>query len=205
MDFGSIMQLKNRKSLWIDVLFYFAVSLFIAMAFCYIIFAIKISLQKGSIKDFEKKTAEIGTEEQKNNEKEITGHQKRIADYSLIAKDHKIASNVLLFLEELTLAKVWFNKFDMSEKEGLVNLSGEAENMDILSQQVSLFEKNEYIEKISLLNSGVGENGRISFNMNLALKPEIFTLFKSKSAIAQENAAASEEATNPENPPAENQ
>jgi len=149
MDFGSIIQLKNRKSLWIDVLFYFAVSLFIAMAFCYIIFAIKISLQKSSIKGFEKKTAEIGTEEQKNNEKEIIGYQKRIADYSLIAKDHKITSNILLFLEEITLAKVWFNKFDMSEKEDLVNLSGEAENMDILSQQVSLFEKNEYIEKIT--------------------------------------------------------
>jgi len=174
MDFSALYQLKLKKILLVDIIFYFSLSLLTATVFCYLLFIAKIHFQNIKIGELDDKIAEIGTEYQKQYEDEIFDKQKKIKDFSSLMQDHKISSSSFAFLEQITLPNVWFSRFSMSEKSGEISLAGETNTMDSLSQQVSLFEKNEYVKKIVVLDSNMGESGRISFNLKLSLDPKIF-------------------------------
>lgn len=177
MDLGIISifnKLRENKLWWVDVVFYFIISSLIATIFCYLIFVAKIYFQKASIKDYDVSLTTVGTDEQKGMEKQIFDEQKRINDYVPLVQDHRISSNILVFLEKNTLPSVWFSRFSMGGANADITLSGEAESVEIFSRQVSIFEESEYLTKITVLGSTLGEQNRISFNLVLSLDPKIF-------------------------------
>lgn len=175
MDFSIIFQLRNKKFWWLDVIFYFVTSLLIAVVFCYLIFVAKIAMQNKAIKDIDVKFQEVGTQQQKDYEKSVIFYQKKIVDFAGLIKNHQLASAIFGFMEKETLPNVWFNSFALNRKEATVNLSGSADNVDVLSRQTALLEKNEYIKKIGVLNTQANATGGIKFNLNIALDPKIFT------------------------------
>src|SRR3989344_5515805 len=88
---------------------------------------------------------------------------------------------IFTFIEENTLPTVWFSNFSMSESSNDLRLSGESNNMETLSHQISILENNkDYVSNINILNSQVGTGGTIRFVLNASLNPEIF---KSKTVI----------------------
>ena len=46
MSFSELLQVKDKKVWWLDVIFYFVVSLAIATVFCYLIFLVKNNIQR---------------------------------------------------------------------------------------------------------------------------------------------------------------
>lgn len=174
MDFSIIFQLRTKKFWWLDVIFYFVLSLLAAAVFCYLIFAVKISMQNSQIQELKEAIETVGTEQQLAYEKEVITYQKKINDFADIFKNHGFSSNVFVFMEEQTRPNVWFQNFNMDQKGAKINLSGESDNLDAFSRQVAVFERNEYVDDINLLNSGLGESGRATFNLNLTLNPKIF-------------------------------
>lgn len=174
MDFSIIYQLRTKKFWWLDVIFYFVISLLIATAFCYIIFSIKISMQNKQINDLKAAIETVGTEQQLAYEKEVITYQKKINDFAEVFQNHGFSSNVFVFMEAQTRPNVWFQNFSMDQKGAKINLSGEADDMDAFSRQVSIFERNEYVDNINLLNSSLGESDRVGFNLNLTLNTKIF-------------------------------
>ncbi len=174
MDFSIIYQLRTKKFWWLDVIFYFVISLLIATVFCYLIFAVKISMQNSQIQDLKEAIKTVGTGQQLAYEKEVVVYQKKINDFVAVFQNHGFSSNVFVFMEKHTRPNVWFQNFSMDQKGGKVNLVGESDDMDAFSRQVSVFERNEYIDNINLLNSSLGESDRVGFNLNLTLNPKIF-------------------------------
>jgi len=175
MDFSIIYQLRTKKFWWLDVVFYFVISLLVATLFCYLIFSIKISMQQSQIRAIEVSMETVGTDQQKVYEKEVLSYQKKFNDFANLFKNHEFTSNVFAFVEEHTRPTVWFQRFNLNQKEAQVVLSGESDNMEEFGRQVAVLEKNEYVKSVSLLNSTVSESSRVAFNLNLALKPEIFS------------------------------
>ena len=170
MDFNLPNQLKD-KSLRVNFLFYSALVLLMIAIFCYGIFWLKTYLQNQKIGELDKQISEYGTDQEKLYEKEVLGHKKTIDDFAAI-----ISSNVFVFIEENTLPSIWFSNFDMSKSTNEIKLSGESASMEILSQQVQIFEnKKEHVKSISVLESETGANGKIKFILNLSLNPNIFT------------------------------
>jgi len=180
IGFNIFSKLRENKVWWVDVVFYFIISSLIATILCYLIFAIKIESQKIGIKNYEVSLATVGTEEQKEMEKQIFEKQKKINDYIPLLEDHKIFMNVLTFLEKNTLPKVWFLRFSMGGSNANITVSGEAESVEVFSRQISIFEESEYLSKITILSSMLGEGNRINFNLALSLDPKIFTLVASE-------------------------
>jgi len=174
VDFSIIYQLRTKKFWWLDVMFYFVISLLIATVFCYLIFAVKISMQNNQIRDLKAAIETVGTEQQLAYEKEVVTYQKKINDFAAVFQNHGFSSNVFVFMEKQTRPNVWFQSFSMDQKGAKVNLSGEADDMDAFSRQVAVFERNEYIDNINLLNSNLGESDMVGFNLNLTLNPKIF-------------------------------
>lgn len=175
MDFSIFYQIKTKKIWWVDVVFYFVISLLVSTVLCYLIFILKIYLQQQELKDLDQAILTVGTDAQKEQEKTVFNYQKKINDYAQLAENHKFASNIFSFLEKETLPNVWFSKFGMTVLQNQVDLSGEAENLDTLSRQTLAFEKNELVKKVSILTSNVGELGKVNFNLSLVLDPKIYS------------------------------
>ena len=178
--FSIFNKLRENKLWWVDVVFYFIISSLIATIICYLIFVVKIYSQKEDIKDFDISLTTVGTDEQKEMEIQIFKDQEKIKDYAPLVENHRISSNIFAFLEQNTLPSVWFSRFSMGGRDADITLSGEAESVEVFSRQVSVFEESEYLTKITVLSSMLGEQNRTNFNLVLSLDPKIF-------AFAQES------------------
>jgi len=174
MDFSIIYRLRTKKFWWMDVVFYFVISLLIATVFCYLIFVIKIAMQNKEIKEQEIALESVGTDQQKEYEEEVLLYQKKIADFVGLFRNHEFASKVFGFIEQQTRPNIWFKSFDMNREGGAVKLPGEADNMEAFSRQVSVLEKNEYVKKLNVINSTAGDLARVTFNLDITLDPKIF-------------------------------
>jgi len=175
MDLRTIFQLRDKKFWWMDVIFYFALSLLIAAVFCYVLFLAKNAIQRQEIKEISSALETVGTGQQKEYEKSVVSYQKKIRDFSKLLENHEFASHVFNFMQEQTMSNIWFKQFTLDRKNKKVQLSGEADDIEAFSRQVAHFEKNEYVNSVGTLNSALGELARVDFNLNLALNPEIFS------------------------------
>ncbi|MGA2418061.1 MAG: DUF5018 domain-containing protein [Candidatus Staskawiczbacteria bacterium] len=174
MDFSVIFQLRQKKFWWMDVIFYFAVSLLVATVLCYLIFLTKNSFQR---QDIQKETVAlhtVGTDQQKAQEKDVINYRNKINDFTALFQNHEFASNAFAFMQTQTMPNIWFKQFTLDEKNSVVQLSGEADNMDAFSRQVATFEKNQYVKSVGTLNSSLGQSTKIEFNIDLALDQNIF-------------------------------
>jgi len=174
MDFSAIFQIRTKRYWWVDVIFYFAISLLIAALLIYVIFLFKNGMIK---KDIELKNADllkIGTGENKRQEAEVVQYRAKINDFSDLIENHEFASNVFVFVKTQTMPNIWFKQFSLDSKKNTVQLFGESDDMDAFSRQVDAFEKNKYVKSIGTLNSALGGSARIDFNINLLLDPSIF-------------------------------
>lgn len=168
-------QIKSRRSWWVDVLFYFALSLLAAAVLCWLIFSVKVSMQKKDIKELDSALQSVGTEQQKSFEKTVFSYQKKVNDFAVLLKNRQFVSSIFNLMEQQTFFNVWFEKFSMNKKDGEIDVSGEADNMAALSRQVSVLEKNEYVKKITVLSSKLGSSGKVDFNLSIIMDQKIFS------------------------------
>ena len=176
MDFKILHFLKNKESLWINIIFYILCALLTIIVFTYFIIMYKVYLQNKEMSELGAKIAAYSANQEKIYEKKVLDYKKKIDDYSKIINNHKISSNVFSFIEERTLPNVWFSEFDMSQGTNEIKLSGETENMETFGRQIQVFEKSQdYIKSIDVLDSQVGASEKIKFILSLSLNPKIFT------------------------------
>lgn len=181
MDFNTILQLRTKRFWWVDVIYYFAISLLIATVLCYALFLVKNSMQRQEIEEVSAKLEAVGTQDQKDQEAEVIKYQKKIKDFTELFLNHEFASNVFAFIQKQTMSNVWFKQFSLDRKNRKVQLSGESDSMESLSRQIKIFEKSEYVASLSGLSSTLGDLAKTQFNFSLQLKPEIFS-FLAKSS-----------------------
>lgn len=175
MDFSVIFQLRNKKYWWLDVILYLAVSMLVATVFCWLVFALKSSVEQVSIKNETSKLQNVGTEDQKSQETEVLGYKRRIADFNSIFANHRFASNAFALMQSETLPYIWFKQFSMDQKNASMQLQGQTDSMDEVGRQVANFENSKYVQKVGLLSSSVGNDSKINFNLSLLLDPKIFS------------------------------
>lgn len=175
MNFNLLNLLKNKESLWMNVAFYFFCALLVVLIFSYYILSLKVYFQNQRVNDLNNRMAVYGLSQQKMDEKKVLDYKKKIDDFSLIISNHKISSNMFSFIEKNTLPDVWFSDFDMSQSSNEIKLSGEAKNMETLSRQIQVFERNQdYVKNINILNFQTEPSGKINFILNFSLNPKIF-------------------------------
>jgi len=100
-------------------------------------------------------------------------------------KDHSISSNVFLLLEEKTLPTVWFYSFSLLKDTAELNLSGEAENVKVFSQQIAVFEKSSYIKNVNVVDLKHSSSDGVMFILKIHLDPKIFN-YKSNPLVLYE-------------------
>ena len=170
---------KNKDSLLVNTVFYFSCAILIVIIFGYLALEVKVYIQNQGIDEINKRMVGYSLYQQRIDENSIIDYKKKIDDFSLIIKNHKVSSNVFNFIEENTMSNVWFYNFDMSQSTYEIKLSGEAENIETLSDQIQTFENNkDNVKNINVLNSRVDANGKIRFLLSISLNPEIYSYIK---------------------------
>lgn len=157
-----------------DVIFYFVVSLLVSTVFCYLILLTKNNIQRQEMENDQAALQTVGTQQQKDQEKEVINYQRKINDFSNLLKNHEFASNAFIFVEKQTVPNIWFKQFSLEESKRSIQLSGEAEDMDSYSRQIAILEKNKTVKSIGALNSSLGQEGKVAFNLDVILSDEIF-------------------------------
>lgn len=166
---------NNNNHTLSDYLFYALVVLVAAAIFAYLILDFKIHLQNQIIAQLGHNASVPISLDQQTYKQKIMDYKKKIDDFAVLLDNHKSALNVLNFVEENTIANVWFYNFDMRDSSESVRLSGQSANMDALSAQVGALEKNQdYVRGINVLNSQVSPDGKVTFTMDISFNPKIF-------------------------------
>jgi len=186
MDFSVIFQLRTKKFWWMDVIFYFVISLLVSTVLCYFIFLFKNGMIEKQIANQMSSLQTVGTPQQKEHEAEVMMYQKKIGDFAIILKDHGFASNVFAFMQKQTMSSVWFSNFSLDRKGGSVNLSGESDDLDAFSRQVAILEKNKYVKSLGSVNSSLGQSARATFSLSITLDQSIFDYLSKEPLIMPE-------------------
>ncbi len=129
----------------------------------------------------ERKSQELGdalektrTEEQVRLEKDLSAYEQKIKYFSVLLGRHTFFSRTFNFIEENVHPDVWFSSFSLLPEKGQVNFSGQTDNFVTLHQQVRILKENPSVKGINLDKIAIGREGRINFNINLALDPGLF-------------------------------
>jgi hypothetical protein len=186
MDFLIVYKLlKNNRYWWLDALSYFSIALLIALIASYGIFWLRVILDQKAIAQESTVLASVGTEQQKDQEKQVLSYVQKMNDFNTLLKAHRFSSNVFQLIQDKTMPYIWFNQFTLDEKNNAVQLFGESDSVESLSRQIINFENSDYVEKISLLNSRVGLVGKLVFNINIQFKPNIFDYIERQTPSSQ--------------------
>jgi hypothetical protein len=173
VDFSVIFKLRTKRLWWLDVLFYFVVSVLIAAVFCYIIFFVKNSLQKKEISQWTVKLQTVGTDQQKQYEKSVVKYQGKLISFANLLKNHEFPSHVFGFMQDQTIPDIWFKLFSFDTNSTILRTSGQASNMEALSRQVAIFENDKYVRKVNVFNSSTAKSAAVEFNIDLQLDSKI--------------------------------
>lgn len=166
-----------KLPLWQNILLYISVALVLVCILGYFVlnyFAKKSDL---ALQDLEKTLTEAKTPQKIVLKEEILDYQEKIEDFSSLLVAHKRSSNFFDFLEKNTHPRVFFSKLRLDTKVNRVELSGQAENFQILGQQLLIFRKaqeEKFIQNLNLPGFEIGEEGKIEFTFGFLLNPKLF-------------------------------
>lgn len=155
-----------------NILFYFsALLIFLVVLGYFILDFYLISGAERKLQELDEALARTKTEEQVMLEKELSGYEKKIKNFSALLGRHVFFSRTFNFFEENTHPDAWFSSFSLNPGKGQVGLSGETDNFVTLHQQVRILKENPSVKGVNLTNIAIGKEGRINFDIGLTLDP----------------------------------
>ena len=165
---------EKEPSRWFKTLFYVSLALLVGAILGYFVldyFEKKSSL---TLEGLEQRLQELTTSEEKVLVEEVLLYQKQINDFSTLLEEHKTASNSFEFLEKITHPKIWFNDFSLKLETYQITVAGFAPDFPALGQQLIIFQNKKTIKEVNLTNISLGEEGKVLFDFDLSLDPQIF-------------------------------
>lgn len=87
--------------------------------------------------------------------------------------EHRTISPIFALLEENSLSQTYFQKFGKNKNS--VSLQGEAQNYLEIVKQVLVLKTNPLVQEIKFNKLAKGGANKISFTLEIALKPEILS------------------------------
>ncbi|OGZ23474.1 MAG: hypothetical protein A3A08_00990 [Candidatus Nealsonbacteria bacterium RIFCSPLOWO2_01_FULL_41_9] len=164
----------EKPPLWQDILLYFSVGLFLAAIFSF--FSLNNSLKKAedSLQNLERSLSQERPAEQINLEKKLKTAESQINSFSQIIGFHVYPSKIFDFLPKIIHPKARFKQISLDVAKSEVVISGETENLTSLQQQIFIFQQEPLIVNSTFNSFSAAEKGKIDFNFNLSLSPQIF-------------------------------
>lgn len=160
---------------WQNILLYFCIFLLIGSIIGY--FALNYFIQKSEqkLQQTNEAIAKVKSPERIALEEELKSLREKIEDFSPLFLNHQKSSNFFGFLEKNTHPKVFFTDLNLDIKGNYVELSGKADDFQILGQQLLIFQKTEFVQDLKLSKVEISKEGKVEFTFNFSLNPKLFT------------------------------
>lgn len=159
-----------RESRWLSVLFVISIIFFVLSLFSYFLIATLTSRAEEKVKGLEA-TLSARTKEEKALEEKVLTYQQKIKDFTPLLENHRKITELFTLLERTTHPQVRFTELKFDSLGATLNLQGQTENFQTLSQQEILFEKTPAFKEVNLGNAALTEGGKVRFDLLLVLNP----------------------------------
>ncbi len=163
-----------KPSKILNFFFYLAIFLLIFSLAGYFILNNFLDRTDRELNALKTELAEIMTEERSALEDEILKAKSKIDKFSLLISGRLVSQPIFEIIENVTHPQVWFRTFDFNIGQAELALSGETQSFITLWQQILILRDNEQINNVNLDNFLINQEGLISFDLSLSLKPDIF-------------------------------
>lgn len=158
---------KAKPKRIVNILFYLSLIFLILTVTSYFgLYSIKDKKEQ-ELKDLKIRLTAQETPELRRLQKDLKEYEKKVNDLSLLISSYREPTEFFKFIEDITHSRVeWSNLgFDPSGSEWRVSVSGRAENLIILIQQILFLENHSRIKEISLNSFSLLEEGGATFGL----------------------------------------
>lgn len=175
-----------KLPLWQNILFYFSIGLVLSILAAYGVLYHFTGRADDDAKKIEEAIQQGKTPQILSLEDQMQSFKDRVDDFASLIVNHKFSSNFFGnfelktgILERDTHPRVSFTEMNLDTTTNTATLSGVTENLEVVGQQVSLFQNDEMVESVRLSKVDINKDGKIEFTLNLTIKPALLRSLES--------------------------
>jgi len=150
---------------WLNILFYFSLALLVLTIASFFALEGSIKNKQEMLGDLNQILLSKKTSERMVMEEEVLNYEKKFGDFALLSEEHLEISDIYPLIEESTHPQVWFSQFTLDSEENVINISGKAQNFEVLGQQILILEEKDFAKNLRLDSAGINKQGKVDFTL----------------------------------------
>lgn len=159
---------------WLNVLFYISLILVVFSILGFFILDNSIKKAKKALISLEGELVAQETPERVALKKEVLNYEGKIKDFSKILEQHFKTSKIFESLEKNCHPRVWFSKFGLNSRQGLLTIFGITDSFESLGQQILIFKNDPLVKNVGIASISIGREGKIEFTLSILVDQKIF-------------------------------
>ncbi len=129
----------------------------------------------GKLSNIKNQVTFLQSQEDVAKENSMADFSNRLDTLSTILNEHIYFSRIFPFISRITLPQVVYGSFQADATTGSLKLDGAADSFSTMAKQLVLFYDNNQIKSVDISNIKIGQNGGVTFSVNLSIDPSIYT------------------------------
>jgi len=117
--------------------------------------------------------ATLGQDDVASKEAELAQAGKEISDFKILFENNPKASIFFSSLQQWTHPRVAYSGLSFDIPTRKITMSGTTNGFQNVMQQIALLDQEKTIESYQISNVALAENGAVTFNLDLTVKPEV--------------------------------
>ncbi len=118
--------------------------------------------------------ASMSTEDIQAKENELTLAQKYINDFKILYENNPKTSKFFDSFQKWAHPKVVYSGLSLDVGNKKVTIKGTTDGFQSVMQQIALIQNEPSIQSFDISNIALGEQGGVTFDLSVILKPELF-------------------------------
>lgn len=171
-DFQIVEPISNKKSTgWLSGLITISIIILVIAVGLYFGALFYQNYLNKSISDINSKTKNLSKEISIDDRNEILTFYSQLVNLKSLLTNHIYTSNIFSRIELITHPNVMFNSFSYDYKDKKIKLTGNAKDLNVLSQQLLAFYKTTDFKQINITDIKTTPNN-VQFTVEIEFNPK---------------------------------
>ncbi|MDP3901035.1 MAG: hypothetical protein Q8Q38_01730 [bacterium] len=116
------------------------------------------------------------TQEENDLEARVLAYKKKLDDFAKVTEARRYPDNFFPFIQSITHEKAFFTSLSLNPAADKATLAGEAADFRALAEQIAILRATEEVESFTIGSIKLGEEGFVSFSLDLVFPKAFFTI-----------------------------
>jgi len=131
---------------------------------------------KAQITKKEQALEDLAAQVPKDQQEDFLKFEYQLSELQNVLARHNSTAKLFVVLETSVNQGVFYRNLDLDVTAAKAALKGTAQSYDVLAQQLASYQRVSDIVNFQVSNLRLGQSGRVDFDVNLFLKPELFKI-----------------------------